>query len=97
MDFLKNDDINITHKYVKIYKEIHLIVEASCQQFSYPDILTFKKSFKIPKGNQNSSIEEQTTQWPKEKEIEGDQNRRYPQDFTSIEMENLNCTFNKIK
>ena len=28
-----------------------------------------KKSLKIPKGNQNSYIEEeQTTQWPKEKE-----------------------------
>jgi hypothetical protein len=26
-----------------------------------------KKSLKIPKGNQNPYIEEQTTQWPKEK------------------------------
>ena len=29
--------------------------------------LTFKKSLKIPEGNQNPYIEEQTTQWPKEK------------------------------
>jgi hypothetical protein len=26
-----------------------------------------KKGWKIPKGNQNMYIEEQTTQWPKEK------------------------------
>jgi hypothetical protein len=27
----------------------------------------FKRSLKIPKGNQNPLIEEQTTQWPEEK------------------------------
>jgi hypothetical protein len=32
------------------------------------DIFHWKKSLKIPKGNQNPYIEEeQTTQWPKEK------------------------------
>ena len=32
--------------------------------FNYP---LAKKSLKIPKGNHNPYIEEQTTQWPKEK------------------------------
>jgi len=29
--------------------------------------LNSRKSLTIPKGNQNSQIEEKTTQWPKEK------------------------------
>ena len=35
---------------------------------NHPDCKCFKKSLKIPKGgNQNPHIEEQTTQWPKDK------------------------------
>ena len=30
-------------------------------------LMTFKKSLKIPKGYQNTSIEGQTAQWPKER------------------------------
>jgi hypothetical protein len=33
----------------------------------YHALSLFKKSLKIPKGNQNPHIEEQTKQWPKEK------------------------------
>ena len=36
--------------------------------FSRYNVLEYKKSLKIPKGgNQKTYIEEQTTQWPKEK------------------------------
>jgi hypothetical protein len=52
-------------QHMQIYK---IAVLGSWRGMPKNTCISYKKSLKIPKGNQNPYIEEeQTTQWPKEK------------------------------
>jgi hypothetical protein len=61
---IKNGTVN-KYKIRKLYLSKYLV---RLKKLSYSVSSIFKKSLKIPKGNQNPYIEEeQTTQWPKVK------------------------------